>query len=107
MDRSLTTVTRPTRTLSTAAVSCSSSLRLYDGTYLTGTVLLITARQTPIDLSLVGFDNITSSYRVGACSSNLYKGFLSYLYPGDTFAYAGANVMLTGWNNTISSVYVL
>jgi hypothetical protein len=109
MDRSLTTgstVVRPVRTLGTNGSSCSSALRLYDLTFQTGTVLMITARQTAIDLAVVGFDNLTSSYRVGACASNLYSGFLSNLYPGNTSAFAGANVMLTGWNNIISSVYV-
>ena len=110
MDRALaitTTVTRPMRTIATTSSSCSSALRLYTGTYQQGTVLLVAARQTPVDLSLVGFNNVTSSYRVGACTSTLYAGFLTSIYPGNTAAYVQANVMLSGWNNTISSVYLL
>jgi hypothetical protein len=106
MDRALHTFTRP-GIVTTRSSSCSSSLRLYDGTYQLGAVLLITARNTPINLSIVGFDNLTSSYRVGACNANLYNAQQSWRYPGDTSAFAGANTMLPGWNNSISSVYVL
>jgi hypothetical protein len=106
MDRALNTFTRP-GILTTRSSSCSSSLRLYDGAYQLGPVLLITARYTPINLSVVGFDNVTSSYRVGACDANLYNGQQSWRYPGDTSAFAGANTMLPGWNNSISSVYLL
>lgn len=86
------------------ASSCSSSLRLYDGTGHTGQVISITTRSTLISLSGYGFDNKTSSYKVGACSARLYNGIGSSPYPGSTSAYASATSMASGWNNVISSV---
>lgn len=86
------------------ASNCSSSLRLYDGTSHTGQVLSITTRSTLITLSGLGFDNKTSSYRVGACSAQLFNGIASSQYPGNTSAGASATSMASGWNNVISSV---
>lgn len=84
--------------------SCSTSLRLYDGTSYTGQVVSISTRATLISLSSLGFDNKTSSYKVGACSATLYSGGGSGIYPGNTAANAQAPSMTSGWNNTISSV---
>lgn len=86
------------------ASSCSSSLRLYDGTSHTGQVISITTRSTLISLSGYGFDNKTSSYKVGACSARLYNGIGSSQYGGNTSAYASATSMASGWNDVISSV---
>ncbi len=91
---------------SSRSASCSSSLRLYDGLNKTGAVASFTARGQIISLSGYGFNNRTSSYRVGACSSTLYNGIGSSAYPGSTSAYASANSMLSGWNNTISSIRI-
>lgn len=85
---------------------CASSLRLYDGASKSGAVISLTTRGTGLSLSTYGFDNRTSSYQVGACSSNFYSGILSGLYGGNTSANASANSMLSGWDNTVSSVFI-
>lgn len=54
--------------------ACSSKLRLYDETSWTGDVLELQTRLTLHDLSASGFDNRTSSYRVGACSARRSGG---------------------------------
>jgi len=89
-------------------VSCSSSLRLYSGASYTGSVLYLAVRLVAINLSPLGFDNTTSSYRVGACDSDLYSGanLGGSLYPGDTTAGAQAASMVSGWNNVVSSVFL-
>ena len=86
------------------AANCSSSLRLYDGTGHTGQVISITTRSTLISLSGYGFNNKTSSYKVGACSARLYNGIGSSQYGGNTSAWASVTSMASGWNNVISSV---
>lgn len=90
------------------AADCSSSLRLYTGTSYSGSVLTLTARQTTLNLSSYGFDNVTSSYRVGACSSSFYSGanLGGSRYPGPTSANNSAASMVTGWNNVLSSVWI-
>jgi hypothetical protein len=86
--------------------SCSPALRLYDGTSFTGTVLNVSTTGSLVVLSSVGFDNLTSSYKVGACTADLYSSIGTGLYPGNTAANAQASSMLSGWNNTISSVVI-
>jgi hypothetical protein len=93
----------------TLALSCASSLRLYDGTSYTGSALHLSARGTYLNLSSYGFDNRTSSYKVGACDSYFYSGASGSgaLYPiGNTQAFDQFTSMLVGWNNTVSSVYI-
>lgn len=88
--------------------SCSSSLRLYRSTSYGGAVLQLTTRYTFINLSGYGFDNDTSSYRVGACAAYFYDGAngSGTVYPGPTGANASAASMLAGWDNRVSSVYI-
>lgn len=92
----------------TAQVSCTSSLRLYDGTGYGGQVLAITARYLWINLSTYGFDNRASSYRVGACPAYLAESSSGggAWYPGDTSAGRQSWSMAVGWNNRISSAYL-
>ena len=92
----------------TALTSCSTPLRLYDGTYLSGTTVSIYTRGAWINLSSYGFDNRTSSFSVGACSVSLAAGSGGGGSHYSECLYAGCveNVMATGWNNVISSVYV-
>ncbi|MGE0139118.1 MAG: hypothetical protein AB7L17_17660 [Ilumatobacteraceae bacterium] len=91
-----------------ALTNCSTSLRLYDnisyGTPVWSTLL----RFNVISLSTVGFDNRTTSYRVGACSATFWQGAAASgaVYPGNTSAGAQFPNMVTGWNNTVSSVYL-
>jgi hypothetical protein len=87
---------------------CSTSLRLYRSTSYTGGTLVLTTRGVVLNLSTYGFDNDTSSYRVGACSSVFWAGASGSgsVYPGPTNANAVAPQMMAGWNNTVSSVYI-
>lgn len=88
------------------AANCSTSLRLYDGTSHTGAVISLSTRSSVVSLSAYGFDNRTSSYRVGACSTSLYNGIGTSQYGGNTSANASATSMASGWNNVISSVVI-
>lgn len=93
----------------TVASSCSSSLRLYDGTSFTGQVLYLYQRSTWINLSNYGFSNRTSSFIVGACSTYLadYSNGGGSWYPTSlTTAGSSATYMTSGWNNRVSSVYI-
>jgi hypothetical protein len=87
---------------------CSTSLRLYRSTGFTGGTLVLTTRAVVLNLSTYGFDNDTSSYRVGACASTFWAGASGSgsVYPGPTGANASASSMLSGWNNVVSSVYI-
>lgn len=92
-----------------AASACSSSLRLYDGTNYTGTVLYPSTRTTWINLSSYGFSDKTSSFKVGACSvylADLSNGGGDWYSTSATTAGKVAATMLSGWNNRISSVYI-
>ena len=88
--------------------SCSSFLRLYSGSYYNGSVLGLNTRFSVLNLSSYGFNNITSSYRVGACDSAMWDGSAggAPLYGGNTSAGVSAGVMQSGWDNRISSVLI-
>jgi hypothetical protein len=90
----------------TSTTSCSASVRLYDGTSFTGSVLNLSTRGVVISLGTYGFDNMTSSYAVGPCAAKFYSGFGTGLYPGATGAFNAATAMVSGWNNVISSVLI-
>ncbi len=92
--------------VSTAA--CSTSLDLYDAGSLGGTHVAIFTRGLWINLSTIGFDNRTSSFAVGACAIDLASGtngggsrYPRCLNPGCV-----ENTMVSGWNNTVSSVFL-
>lgn len=91
-----------------SAAACSSSLRLYRSTGHSGGALYLSTRLVGHNLSAYGFDNDTSSYTVGACSSAFYSGanLGGSQYPGSTAAYASATSMVSGWNNVVSSVII-
>ncbi len=91
-----------------AAAACSSSLRLYRLTGYGGSALYLTTRSVVQNLSSFGFDNDTSSYRVGACSAAFYSGanLSGSQYPGSTGANAAASSMAGGWDNLVSSVII-
>jgi hypothetical protein len=94
--------------IATPLLTCSTPLRLYDGTYLTGSNVPISARGIWLNLSNYGFNNMTSSYKVGACAVVLASGTdgSGSLYPYCLSANCEEDVMASGWNNVISSVYV-
>jgi hypothetical protein len=85
-----------------AAGTCSTALRLYDGTSFTGLVTSISTTGSSVALSNFGFANRTSSYRVGACSATFKAG--SSVYPGITAANVSSGSMLAGWDNRITTV---
>ncbi len=88
---------------------CSTSMRLYDGASYTGNVLWLSTQWTYLNLSNFGFDNRTTSYKVGACVSYFYSGASGggSLYPtGFTGAFDQYPTMLVGWNNVVSCVYM-
>jgi hypothetical protein len=89
-------------------VNCSTPLRLHDGTYQTGTTVSVYVRGLWVDLSTFGFDNSTSSYTVGACAIELALGSGGSGSHYSRCLYAGCveNVMATGWNNVVSSIYL-
>lgn len=91
-----------------AAVSCGSSLRLYSGISYTGSVLAIVNRYTVINLASLGYSNVTTSFKVGACAATMWDGTTGggAVYPGNTSAGAVAASMATGWNDRVSSVYL-
>ena len=88
--------------------SCSSYLRLYSGTNYTGSVLALTTRLWVLNLSDYGFNNVTSSYKVGGCSSTFYdlSNASGTIYGGGSGAWAQAASMPGGWDNRISSVWI-
>jgi hypothetical protein len=90
------------------AISCSSPLVLHNGTYQTGTSVAVYARGLWVNLSTVGFDNKTSSYRVGACAVELASGSGGggVHYTHCLSAGCAEDVMDPGWDNVISSVYL-
>lgn len=87
---------------------CSSTLRLYADTSYGGSVLALSTRLVVSNLATWSFSNVTSSYKVGACSSTFYDGAsaLPPVYSGSTGAGVWSPSMLAGWDNRISSVYI-
>ncbi len=87
-------------------VSCSTPLVLHDGANQTGASVSVYTRSIWINLSTVSFDNMTSSYTVGACSVDLASGTGGggSHYTRCLSAGCVENTMDLGWNNTISSV---
>lgn len=90
------------------ALSCGGQLRLWSGNSYSGSVLAFTTRGVILNLSSYGFDNVTSSYAVGPCSSTFYAGANGGggTYPGSTSAGSSSAVMVSGWNNVVSSIYI-
>ncbi len=99
-------ITRGAAALS--SVICSSSLRMYDGNTYGGGILYLNTRGVTHNLSSFGFDNVTSSYKVGACSASFFSSpdLGGSVYPGSTAAFAQSPTMAAGWNNVVSSVYI-
>lgn len=91
-----------------AAATCPSSLRLHSGSFHSGAVVSLSKRWSWINLSAYGFDNATSSYRIGGCDSAFASGVGGggSRYPGNTSANASATQMLSGWDDIVSSVYI-
>lgn len=92
-----------------ASSTCSGYLRLYDGTSYTGAVLYLRDRLQWLNLANWGFNQKTSSYKIGPCSAYFadYANGGGAWYPTYlTEAYDQSPSMLTGWDNDVSSVYI-
>lgn len=99
----------PSTNVSTMASACTPSVMLYSGTYFSGLSLNLTLSNVLHQLSKFNFDNITSSFGIGYCNARFYDGLSTFTaqYPGSTLAYASASVMAAGWDNRISSVFIV
>ena len=88
--------------------TCATSVKLYSNTSYGGSVLSLVTRTVPINLSAYGFDNLTSSYVIGSCSTLFYDyaNNVSPTYPGSTTANSSASSMSTGWDNRVSSIRI-
>ena len=88
-------------------VACSTSLRLYRDTGYGTPVVNVSTRLAIVSLASIGFDNMTSSYKVGACAATFYDGTAGgTVYPGNTAANAQSTSMTSGWDNRIGSAYL-
>lgn len=108
-DGELAKVEASTDSVGVQAVSCASSVRLYDGTSYMGASVAYSTRGAWLNLSSVGFDNRTSSFRIGACSSYFADdpgGGGSWYPTSATQAGAQSTSMVSGWNNRVSSIYL-
>ena len=89
---------------------CSSYLKLYDGYWYSGSSLWMSFRGVWQNLSNFGFNQRTSSYKVGGCSTYLAdwnNGGGAWIPTGASQAW-DVDVVITGsWNNDISSIYIL
>lgn len=92
------------------ASTCGSYVRLYDGTSYSGTVLHLATRGDWLNLANYGFDQRTSSYKIGACSAlfaDLANGGGGTMPSAYTSAWKQYTSMpVAGWNDDVSSVYV-
>ena len=91
-----------------AVLTCSSSLRLYKDGGFGGRVLYLSSRGLWFNLASYGFNNITSSFVVGGCTVYLADGTNGggSWYPGG-YANSVVPVLASGWNDRITSVYVV
>ena len=88
-----------------ASSTCSSYLRLYDKTNYGTPVLYLRDRFQWLNLSTYGFNQKTSSFKIGPCSAYFADWpngggdwYPTYL----TQAYDQSNSMISGWNNDVS-----
>lgn len=96
-------------TASVQASQCSGSVRLYDGLLYTGQVLELRDRLQWISLSAYGFSNKTTSFKIGSCASYFADfdwGGGSWYSTSSTEAWNMAWLMVYGWNNRVSSIYI-
>lgn len=94
-----------------ARANCSSPVRLYSSANFGGSALSLYPRQQFLNLANYGFDNITSSFTVGACGSALYPTYPGggTQFPGSGAWSSSANMQpnpFQSWDNIISSVYI-
>jgi hypothetical protein len=92
-----------------AQAQCSGYMRLYKDSSYSGQVLYIRDRLQWINLSAYSFSNVTSSFKIGPCSTYLADGDSgggSWYPTSQSEAWDVAPSMASGWNDRISSVYI-
>jgi len=92
-----------------SSAGCGSYLKLYDYYYYGGSSLWIATTHLWMNLSNYGFNQRTSSFKIGACSAY----FADYSWGGGawyptyrTQAYDVEPIVVSGWNNDVSSLYI-
>ena len=89
-----------------ASTQCSSYLKMYDGTWYSGSVLYLRSKYQWHNLVNYGFNQRTTSFKVGACSTYFadYSNGGGAWYPTwATQAYDQSPTMISGWNNDVST----
>lgn len=92
-----------------SASQCSDWLRLYDGASYSGQTLYVRIRLQWLNLSSYGFNQKTSSYKIGPCSAYFadWSNGGGDWYPTSlTQAFDQAASMVSGWDNDVSSIYI-
>ena len=96
-------------TTASSSSGCGSFLKLYDGAWYNGQTIWFSTRLSWLNLSSYGFNQKTSSFRIGSCSAY----FADYSWGGGawyptylTQANDNGPTMLPGWNNDVSSLYI-
>ena len=90
----------------TASYSCVSPLRLYEHTWYGGRQLSFWSPGYWQNLGDYGFNDRTSSYKVGSCYAHLaeHSWGIGRWYPGYTGPY-GWEPTMPEWNDRVSSIY--
>lgn len=89
-----------------SALLCSSFACFYQHSNYGGAWLCLRERRVEINFSAYGFDNMTSSYHIGACNVTLWSG--SSNTGSKRVASAGTSSSYVGdsWNDITSSVWI-
>lgn len=89
-------------------VECSlPTLKIYRLASFGGAVLQFTTRGQLFNLASYGFDNDTSSYKIGPCAAAFYDTTSGGgPYPGSTAANVSSPSMSSGWDNRIGSLFI-
>jgi len=88
---------------------CSSYLKLYNGYSYSGQSLWLSARGFWLNLSQYSFNQKTSSYKVGGCSTYMAdwaSGGGTWIPTSATQAWDKDSVISGSMNNDVSSVYI-
>lgn len=90
------------------SASCSKPLVLYSGPNFTGRMLALSTRGVWLNLTAFGFNNRASSYRIGGCAAtfNSLSNGSGLTYPGATGTGESSGAMVSGWDDTVSSVFI-
>lgn len=95
------------RVVEFAPMACAGSIRLYDHASFGTPMVSIPTHGLWVNLTTYGFNNKTSSYRIGGCDAFFADGASGgapHLSSSLTTAFTNASTMPSGWNNKVSSV---